>query len=850
MVRPSLLIWRYALVALFCSSGLAYLWWRSQVVNTALPAWSWFVFAAETIGFLWSMTFVFSSVQLAERETPAAAGGLPVDVLVPTYGEPLDVLRRTVMAASAISYPHETWVLDDGDRREVRTLAHELGVHYLARASNVDAKAGNLNHALGHLRGDFIAIFDADHVAQPNFLDRTLGYFCDPGVAFVQTPQEFFNADSHQHLVPERTVSNEHSIFYHVVQRGRDRWNATMFCGCSAVVRRAAIDSIGGFATGTVTEDMHTSVRLHAAGWRSVFHPEILAAGIAPFEGAGFRLQRLRWAQGAMQVAAQERLLRGPGLTWPQRFFYLLHVLNHLEGWRHALFFALPAIVLLTGLSPLRADALSYAAHFAPYFLASVLIYAELGRDHGRLFESEVFNLARCMTSIRATFALFRKRLQFRVTPKVRMRRSDPLGSAFPWLALGLMIVAIADAGWRVAAGRTMFPGGSFVIVLGWALYSFATAARLLLHERRCSRNRRGGTRFRGAVPALLQSLVGGPGQVAVEIIAAEADGFTLRPLGTAHLPAGRYSGTLSLAGATFTFEVALRGVLAGGVGGGPVTWANAAARAEFDLALHRRAIGRLAAADRGDFGGILAPLFARVPVPRLAAHARAGIVALVALGALLVCRTSAQGDDTLVLAGTDQSTTSSYVYAGSIISLSGNLAQSGPLLRIWADRLNYDYTTNGQRINAASWGEDLAAGYQHVSGQNVLSGYVGIDDRTTALFPAVSSRIAGTRTGARAEVDADQTIAGPLAINAVASYVTGSAEYWSRAQLLYRLGGTLRLGPEATWQGDPDYHGSRIGATLAGISLGKLSLGLNGGSQRINGAAGGYGSVSLSAAF
>ena len=168
------------------------------------------------------------------------------------------MLRRTLLAASRMEYPHQTWLLDDGNRPEARALADSLGCRYLARERNTDAKAGNLNNALQHSEAELIAVFDADHAPARDFLTRTLGYFADPAVAFVQTPQDFYNLDSYQHRQHPRRhlVWTEQSLFFRVIQRGKDCWNAAFFCGSCAVLRRRALDKIGGFATGSVTEDL------------------------------------------------------------------------------------------------------------------------------------------------------------------------------------------------------------------------------------------------------------------------------------------------------------------------------------------------------------------------------------------------------------------------------------------------------------------------------------------------------------------------------------------------------------------------------------------------------------------
>lgn len=267
----------------FFAVGVIYLYWRTGTFHPDHPVFSRLLYAAEVFGFFTALLNAFMTWRLTVRTSPPPPPGLSVDVFIPTYNEELAVVRRTVLAAKAMDYPHQTWVLDDGNRPEMRALATELGVRYLARADNTHAKAGNLNHALQHSRADFIATFDADHAPRRDFLLKTLGFFADERVAFVQTPQDFYNLDSFQNRTDERQrwAWSEQSFFFRIIQRGKDYWNSAFYCGSCAVIRRRALDDIGGFATGTVTEDIHTSLRLHKRGWHSVYLPESLAYGIA-----------------------------------------------------------------------------------------------------------------------------------------------------------------------------------------------------------------------------------------------------------------------------------------------------------------------------------------------------------------------------------------------------------------------------------------------------------------------------------------------------------------------------------------------------------------------------------------
>jgi cellulose synthase (UDP-forming) len=267
---------RQVVILLFLLTGVWYLNWRLETFNAEHPIFSWLLYGAEVFGFFTAILNIFMTWRLPVRTAQPPAAGLKVDVFIPTYNEDVEMVRRTALAARAMDYPHETWILDDGNRESMRAMAQSLGLRYLARTDNQHAKAGNLNHALPFSNADLIATFDADHAPRRDFLLKTLGYFSDPNVAFVQTPQDFYNLDSFQNRTDKggRIAWSEQSLFFKVIQRGKDYWNAAFYCGSCAVIRRQHLDSVGGFATGTVTEDIHTSLLLHKKGYRSIYHDE------------------------------------------------------------------------------------------------------------------------------------------------------------------------------------------------------------------------------------------------------------------------------------------------------------------------------------------------------------------------------------------------------------------------------------------------------------------------------------------------------------------------------------------------------------------------------------------------
>jgi cellulose synthase (UDP-forming) len=481
-----------------------YLIWRLGTFNPQAPLFSWLIWAAEVFGYLTAVLHVFMVSRLTSPEAGPAPAGYRVDVFIPTYNESAKLLRHTVLAALRMDYPHRTWLLDDGNRPEIEALASELGCRYLARQKNTDAKAGNLNNALRYSDADFIAVFDADHVPSRDFLTRTLGFFRDPRVAFVQTPQDFYNLDSFQHRRHLRMsyVWTEQALFYRVIQRGKDYWNAAYFCGSCAVLRRSALDAIGGFATGTVTEDLHTSIRLHKKKFRAVYYPHTLAFGLAPDSVHAFLVQRLRWGQGAMQVWRKEGILFARGLTFAQRLNYLASVLVYFDGWQKAIFYLSPVVVLTTGVMPIRVFGWDFLVHFIPYYVLSFWAYEEAGRGYGATLLTEQYNMARFATFARATIEGFTRRVRFRVTPK-HADGADVRRYLWPQIGvLALSLVAITS-GSLLWAFRHHLADGAFAANVIWAGINLGLAGAVVRFALR-KKHRRVEYRFPIPLPAIV----------------------------------------------------------------------------------------------------------------------------------------------------------------------------------------------------------------------------------------------------------------------------------------------------------------------------------------------------------
>lgn len=446
------------LLALMFIAAAFYFPWRLGTFNPIAPALSWVVYAAELFGLLSIVLHLFMTGRVVVRTPPAPITDLSVDIFVTTFDEPVSMLRRTLVAAKLVRGATRVVLLDDGNRPSMRRLAEELGVDYLARTDNTHAKAGNLNNGLAHSSATFIATFDADHAPAPDFLERTLGYFRYEFVAFVQTPQDFYNLDSFQHRRFGKTNRfwNEQALFFRVIQPGKDRWNAAFYCGSCAVLRRAALDRIGGFATGTVTEDVHTSIKLHKAGYQSIYHNESLAFGVAPASYAPYQTQRLRWGEGAMQVWRKERILFGRGLTIAQRLSYLASAITYFDAWQKALFYVLPPVVLLSGTMPLANVGWEFALRFGAWYVLAFLINEELGRGYARAWLVEQYNFLRMPALLRGSASFFLPGARrFRVTRKAGVERR----TGREQLALMMFVPTIALAAIPLGVARFVADG-------------------------------------------------------------------------------------------------------------------------------------------------------------------------------------------------------------------------------------------------------------------------------------------------------------------------------------------------------------------------------------------------------
>ncbi|MFH5925572.1 UDP-forming cellulose synthase catalytic subunit [Roseomonas xinghualingensis] len=410
-----------------------YLWWRvteTLEFDTFLQGFfSLGLFAAECYaGSLLFLSYVQLTYPLNRKPTalPPDPDEWPsVDVYVPTYNENLEIVRPTVLACMNIDWPRDklnVYVLDDGRRPEFRQFCEEVGCGYIVRPDNKGAKAGNLNHALKHTDGEYIAIFDCDHAPTRAFLQMTVGWLVrDKRISLVQTPHYFYSPDPFErNLARQRQVPNEGLLFYGAIQPGNDLWNASFFCGSCAIIRRTALLEVGGVPHQTVTEDCHCSLLMQQKGWHTAYIRLPLAAGLATERLSIHIGQRMRWARGMIQILRQENTPFAPGLTWAQRLCYFTAGFSFLFSLPRIVFLTSPLAFLFLGQNIIAASPLAIIAYAGSHMFHAFGTASRLNGRNRHSFWSEIYEACMAAPLVLVTLATLwdPRKGKFNVTDK------------------------------------------------------------------------------------------------------------------------------------------------------------------------------------------------------------------------------------------------------------------------------------------------------------------------------------------------------------------------------------------------------------------------------------------------
>jgi cellulose synthase (UDP-forming) len=508
--------WARAITCAFVAAiALRYMVWR--FTETVLPYpndgtsfyWVWVVFIVEVLAFTEVVLFLILMSRYVDRSAEAdrlgqaffarREGELPtVDVFIPTYNEPLDVLERTIVGALALDYPKhklKVYVLDDGRRDWLKTYCEGRGAIHVTRTDNAHAKAGNMNNGLRVSSGDFIAIFDADFVPYSNFLRRTLPFFLDETIGIVQTPQHFFNVDPVQsNLGLENIWPDEQRLFFDEIAPSRDGWNVSFCCGSCSIARRTAIDAIGSFPTESITEDLLTTLSMLNRGYKTRYLNERLSMGLAAENLTGYFVQRERWCQGGIQtIYLHNGPLRGPGLSLFERIMFLpmSWLVQYLVRF---IILLVPVAYLWFGALPLYfTDVTDYISNQVPVLAAYFLLMLWITPTRYLPVVSSAvgtFSTFRMLPTVLSSLVRpFGK--PFKVTPKGSGNEASAFDAyTFTWIAgfivvtaLGLLINIVPETAQTTRSFSTiaaLWSGINIVVLVIASLICFEKPRRLL----------------------------------------------------------------------------------------------------------------------------------------------------------------------------------------------------------------------------------------------------------------------------------------------------------------------------------------------------------------------------------
>ncbi len=499
---------RQAFLLLGAFISIRYILWRGMYTL------SWFDLPSETAAILLFLAEVYGvSVYLLglfvnlnpldRRLVPLSADSSKwptVDVFVPTYNESFEIARATLLAAIQIDYPQtklKVYLLDDGGTDQKRNdpdpkkgllaqqraqrlqaFCEQIGVRYLTRRFNEHAKAGNINSALAQTRGDLILILDVDHIPTRDILKRTVGFFeRDSLLWLVQTPHFFGNPDPiERNLDIFAYMPGESEMFYTVVQRGLDFWNASFFCGSAGVLRRKPLEEIGGIACQTVTEDAETSLKMHGLGYRSAYVPHPMISGLAPETFSGFIIQRIRWAQGMTQIFLLKNPFRVKGLKLYQRFAYFSSTFFWFFPYARVVFLLAPVAYLVFGLHIYNANFLQILGYTVPHLVACLVVSDFLFGKVRWTFISELYEIIQSFFCFGAIFEVIRNPHSptFNVTPKGETLSQDfisPLARPF-YIFIGLTLLAMVGGLARLFLVAHPHERYAVIVTLLWTVFN------------------------------------------------------------------------------------------------------------------------------------------------------------------------------------------------------------------------------------------------------------------------------------------------------------------------------------------------------------------------------------------
>lgn len=402
-------------------------------------------------------------------------------------GEPYEMFARTLAALREVRYPHTTYLLDDTRDPRLRALCEEMGAVHLELLDVPGAKAGKINAALARTDEELILVLDPDHIPFPNLLDRVLGHFDDEEVGFVQVAQAYGNA---RESFVARAAAEQTFAFYGPIMQGMNGTGTAVAIGANCTFRRTALESIGGHGIG-LAEDLVTSIRLHAKGWKSVYVPEVLSRGLVPSDLDSYLKQQLKWSRGVYEVLFREYPRAFRSLTAYQRISYFMIGSYYLVGVTSLIFLAVPLIYLLFGRQPAVFLLSEYVAHALPVGLFGAAVYyfaqrwlCDRRRERGLHWRGTLLKIGSWSVYVKGlALALLGVAVPYVPTAKERRRGRFWTLARLP---LAVLVISLLAIGWTVYMQLYVLPESEVLITteVTLGMVAFATMNAILMSGR------------------------------------------------------------------------------------------------------------------------------------------------------------------------------------------------------------------------------------------------------------------------------------------------------------------------------------------------------------------------------
>lgn len=465
--------------------SLTYIIWRITVIPIHSGIFSFVIgvmlYGAELLGLIafFNFQYLFYKKYRLEVKTLDVYKNeeIPfVDILICTYNEPLYLLEKTMVACINLHYPQNRFkihICDDGRRQKLKELCDKYDINYISRNDNIDAKAGNINNALKFLKGDLFVVLDADMIPKKSFLYKTVGYFSNENLAFVQTPQVYYNKDMYQYNL-SKNIPNEQDFFMRDIQEARAAHNAVLHVGTNAVFRRKYINEIGGYPTYSITEDMAVGMMLQAKGYDSIFVNEELVLGLSAVTFEELVKQRDRWCRGNLQVLKHFNPIFMKGLSFSQRIAYFDGAVYWFSNLQKIIYIICPIIFLITGRLIIDSSIINLLMFYIPFILGNILIFEVLSPKTRSAKWSHYYDIAMSPhLSLSILKELIGLKINFNITSKevIQNKRHFHYKIVIPHI----LMVIVTIISWIISTRSYLYNNmmvGAYILNMAWSIYN------------------------------------------------------------------------------------------------------------------------------------------------------------------------------------------------------------------------------------------------------------------------------------------------------------------------------------------------------------------------------------------